>query len=165
MSSAKHWPLDVMPGSFDIPLNVSGFELRCCCSNDIIHQMADATLWYVNVNSLDPEVWGSNLYFSNVNWQLLSWLFIWNMPKLNAGRLHEWLVNIAYDSTKSLPEAIVTTSKAVNLTHWGRDKMAAIFQTTFSNAFSSVKMYEFRLRFHWGLFPMVQLTIFQHWFR
>ena len=43
--------------------------------------------------------------------------------------------------------------------------MAAIFQTTFSNAFSSVKMYEFRLRFHWGLFRMVQLTIFQHWFR
>ena len=43
--------------------------------------------------------------------------------------------------------------------------MAAIFQTTFSNAFSLVKMYEFRLIFHWGLFPMVQLTIFQHWFR
>ena len=51
------------------------------------------------------------------------------------------------------------------LTHWGRDKMAAIFQTTFSNAFSWVKMYEFRLRFHWSLFPRVQLTICQHWFR
>ena len=25
------------------------------------------------------------------------------------------------------------------LTHWGRDKMAAIFQTKFSNAFSSTK--------------------------
>ena len=29
------------------------------------------------------------------------------------------------------------------LSHWGRDKMAAIFQT-FSNAFSWMKMYEFR---------------------
>ena len=38
------------------------------------------------------------------------------------------------------------------LTHWGRDKMAAIFQTTFSNGFSGMKMYEFRLTFHWGLF-------------
>ena len=34
------------------------------------------------------------------------------------------------------------------LTHWGRDKMAAISQTTYSNAFSWMKLYEFRLRFH-----------------
>ena len=33
------------------------------------------------------------------------------------------------------------------LTHWGRDKMAAIFQMTFSNAFSRMKIYEFWLRF------------------
>ena len=51
------------------------------------------------------------------------------------------------------------------LTHWGRDKMVAIFQTTFSNAFSWMKMFKFRLRFHWSLFPRVQLTIFQHCFR
>ena len=51
------------------------------------------------------------------------------------------------------------------LTHWGQYKMAAIFQTTFSNAFSSMKMFKFRLQFHWSLFPRVQLTIFQHWFR
>ena len=51
------------------------------------------------------------------------------------------------------------------LTLWGRDKMAAIFQTIFSNEFSWMKMYEFRLRFHWSLFIRVQLTTFQHWFR
>ena len=34
------------------------------------------------------------------------------------------------------------------LTHWGRDKMAASFRTTFWNAFSSMKMYELRWRFH-----------------
>ena len=33
------------------------------------------------------------------------------------------------------------------LTHWGRDKMAAISQTTLSNHFSLMKMFEFRLRF------------------
>ena len=37
-------------------------------------------------------------------------------------------------------------------TRWGWDKMAAIFQTTFSNAFSWMKTNEFRLRFHWSLF-------------
>ena len=42
------------------------------------------------------------------------------------------------------------------LTHWW---------TTFSNAFSWMKMYEFRLRFYWSLFPGVQLTIFQYWFK
>ena len=46
-----------------------------------------------------------------------------------------------------------------------RDNMAAIFQTTFSNGFSWMKMYEFRLKFHWSLFLGVQLTIFQHRFR
>ena len=51
------------------------------------------------------------------------------------------------------------------LTHWGRDKIDAISQTTFSTAFSWMKIFEFRLKFHWSLFPRVQLTIFQHWFR
>ena len=37
------------------------------------------------------------------------------------------------------------------------------FQTKFSNAFSWMKMFEFRLRFHWSLFPRVQLTIFHDW--
>ena len=51
------------------------------------------------------------------------------------------------------------------LTHWNRDRMAAISQTTLSNAFSVMKMCGFQLRFHWILFPMVQLTIFHHWIR
>ena len=34
------------------------------------------------------------------------------------------------------------------LAHLGRDKMAAVSQTTLSNAFSQMKMLEFRLRFH-----------------
>ena len=50
-------------------------------------------------------------------------------------------------------------------THWGRDKMAAVAQTTLSNAFSWMKISEFRLRFHWSLFLREQLTIIQHWFR
>ena len=33
------------------------------------------------------------------------------------------------------------------LIHWGRDTMDAFWQTTFSNAFSWMKIYEFRLKF------------------
>ena len=51
------------------------------------------------------------------------------------------------------------------LTHWGRDVMAEISQKTFSSAFSWMKTFEFRLRFHWSLFPSVRLTVSQYWFR
>ena len=37
--------------------------------------------------------------------------------------------------------------------------------TTSPNTFPWMKMYEFQLKFHWSLFPRVQLTISQHWFR
>ena len=68
-------------------------------------------------------------------------------------------------------EAIIKTmmtqfSDAYNgLTHWDRDKMYAISQTTFSSVFSWMGIFWFRLKFHWSLFPRAQLTIFQHWFR
>ena len=48
------------------------------------------------------------------------------------------------------------------LTHWGRDEIDAILQTTFLNASSFMKMYEFWSKFHWFV-PRVQLTIFQDW--
>ena len=51
------------------------------------------------------------------------------------------------------------------LTHSGQDKLAVTLQTTFPNAFSLMKMYEFRLTFQLSLFLRVKLTIFQNWFR
>ena len=41
--------------------------------------------------------------------------------------------------------------------------MNAISQTTFSNEFSSMEIYEFWLKFHSSLFLGVQLTTFHHW--
>ena len=67
---------------------------------------------------------------------------------------HTWLAysfGVSLDSTQYRPWTA--------LTHWGRDKMAAISQTTFSNAFSWMNTYEFRIRFHWILFLMVEITI------
>ena len=50
-------------------------------------------------------------------------------------------------------------------THWGWDKMAAMSQTTFSNTFSLMKFILFLIEFHWNMFPGVELTLCQHWFR
>ena len=44
------------------------------------------------------------------------------------------------------------------------EKMATISQTTFSNALSWMKRFDFSLRFHWYLFLRDQLNITQHWF-
>ena len=46
-------------------------------------------------------------------------------------------------------------------THY-RDKMAAILLITFSNSFSGTQIVVFRFRFHWNLFPMVQLVRSHH---
>ena len=43
------------------------------------------------------------------------------------------------------------------LTHWGRDNMADILQTDLSNTWSCVKIITFCFKFHWILFPWVQL--------
>ena len=84
-------------------------------------------------------------------WDQITYLF----PKCNAYTIEicEWISNSPH--ILHMYDVIIDR---------GRDKMATIFQTTFSNAFSWMKIYQFRLRFHWGLFLGVQLTIFQHWF-
>ena len=50
-------------------------------------------------------------------------------------------------------------------THWDRDKMVVILQTTCSNALSSKKGLIFWFKFHWSLLLKSQLMICQHWFR
>ena len=68
--------------------------------------------------------------------------------------------------TSIIATAMCSTIFSIHyLTHWGRDKMHAITQATFSDAFSWIQIHEFRLRYHWSLFLRFELTIFQHWFR
>ena len=79
-------------------------------------------------------------------------------------------VQILFQDTVPLfntfPRLMLCTNYGDNeLTHWGRDQIDAMSQTTFSNAFSRMKMNEFRIGFHWSLFLRFELTIFQHWFR
>ena len=64
-----------------------------------------------------------------------------------------------------LPEPLRPLLAVWGLTHWGWDKMVTIFQTTFSNAFSWMKINKCWLRFQWSLFSRAQLSIFPYWFR
>ena len=46
------------------------------------------------------------------------------------------------------------------LTHWGRNRLDAILQRVFSNAFSSTEICKFQLKLYWSLFLKGR-----HWFR
>ena len=68
--------------------------------------------------------------------------------------------------TQTWHQSTDTQDAATGLsTHLPRDKMAAILQTIFSDAFLWLKSVVFWLKFHWCLFLRVQSTITQHWFR
>ena len=81
------------------------------------------------------------------------------------GQYLRWLARRWWPPSRLCAGHCLGNNPQSTLTHWGRDKMAAIFQTTFSNGFSWMKMFEFRFKFHWSLFLRVQSIIFQHWFR
>ena len=51
------------------------------------------------------------------------------------------------------------------LTHWGRDEMLTISQTSFLSAFPWMINSVFWFKCHWSLFLSVQFTICRHWFR
>ena len=52
--------------------------------------------------------------------------------------------DIAWTNVKQVVWCHMASLSRNKLTHWGRDKMAAIFQATFSNAFLWMKIYEYR---------------------
>ena len=72
----------------------------------------------------------------------------------------QWRIYASRDVSKFESPTVVSISMNINTLR--PRQMDAISQTTFSNTFSWMKMLESRLKFHWSLFPMVQLTIFQH---
>ena len=83
--------------------------------------------------------------------------------KFNFGLLFkEWrspstMAHVRFKSTPTWLETILWP-----LTHWGRNKMDDISQTTISKAFSWMKMFNFRFTFHGSLFLRFELIIFQH---
>ena len=51
------------------------------------------------------------------------------------------------------------------LTHWSGYIMTTMLQATISNAFYWLKTHGFQISFHLNIFPRIQLTTNQYWFR
>ena len=100
-------------------------------------------------------------------WVHPSWISVPAKDVGGSGRMRRgliWITMTVVEGNSPSPQlhtyTRVKTWKGSLLSHWGRDKMAAISQTIFSNAYS----WEFRLTFHRTLFLRVKLTILKRCF-
>ena len=85
-------------------------------------------------------------------------------PLLTLSPLENWPYAHAISSkTLRIPQYAVSL-RCTRLFHWGRDNMAAIFQTTFTFNISCMKIVLFSFECHWNVFAMIELT-WQHGFR
>ena len=91
-------------------------------------------------------------------WHYCNGTVLWRQV-LN-GHLWQHLLSSTFN-TQHLTSVLLANASA----HWGRDKMAATLQATFSTEFSWMKMYQFQLKFHWSFFLRAKLTLSPHWFR
>ena len=68
--------------------------------------------------------------------------------KLNVKQSRHAAIRSSHNITKRINSLGVGRCRCSNkLTHWGRDQIDAISQTTFSSAFSWMKMFQLRLKF------------------
>ena len=107
----------------------------------------------------------------NIWWSLYTGFFVMPCtgqlggPVLKAsGRVQNTPFGLG-DKSPKITDQHPAVGSVSQITHWGRDKIDAISQTTFSSAYSWMKMFEFQLIFHWSFFLRVQLSIFKYWFR
>ena len=94
--------------------------------------------WHFSVISVCPTQWRKHCQTSVYSLNMISSL---NMicTKPNCSNIR-WILCVLRSNT-------INTLRT--------RQMNAISQTTFSNGFSWMKMFEFRLKFHWSLFPRV----------
>ena len=135
--------------------------------------------WMIGLVSYRNVTFDVNRTVVKWNYNLKKWPSCWRVNTVLQARCqkHGWMDTLYEAMTLFLwnisqankIEDIVcksTTLESINTSiHWGRNKMAAISQTTFRNAFSWIKRCEIWFKFHFNLFPMVQVTIRLHLFR
>ena len=106
----------------------------------------------VPVNSPHKGQWRGAWMFSLISACINAWVNNREAGDLRRHRGH-------YDAIVMVSHCFALSKQwPIVLTYLRLDKMSAISQMTYSNAFSWMKMYEFRLSFHWSLFPMFELT-------
>ena len=124
------------------------------------------TICRFNISSAETVVFRKNV--DNTIADAATWMFMLSYIGLNRLRWMILQLPMRFKHVEIVIKYIVNVSKITarqRLTQISLDKVAAISQTTFSNAFSWMKSFVFRLKFHWSLFLKVQLIISQHWFR
>ena len=134
--------------SYKAVANLGGlnyWQMLLCVRANYILSGKSAYYQDVSNNQLDCETFGVFL------WHRLL-MYFWAMSQFGRAVSQQ---HIGY--APNIPKG--------HSTHWGRDNMAAILQTTCLDALSWMKILEIRFKFHWNLFPVVQLTIYLYWFR
>ena len=143
MPSRKWWPL-------------------CLCLNALKIKQAQRGLRNAGINPIMQNI-PFDMHIFCVNSLLYYYRFLLELFSMSTRIPHGCFIGT--EQNHMIGPSPVKSASRILLTHWGQDKMAAVSQTTLSNAFSWMKMLEFRLKFHWSLFLRVQLTISNHWFR
>ena len=157
------------------------FDKRVIIEFEYATQTNSALLWlYIHTYIIVVVVVVVSLFSSNVHSRITKYKLhdtciyhlLWNSlgvsyPVKNGGmsllkrRVGCW----RNSATEDLPVNPALCSKKATLTNLPLAQMAAISQTTFSQAFSWMKIHESRWRVHWRSFLRFELNIFQHWFR
>ena len=151
----------------------SQWEMVLLC-NDVSHWLGASLESALRMNSYAPAdiyMSFSKLHHSWFRWQPVShsvpshhlnrWDFVLITPPAKKKTAVQNKRVLKKESALQELDMICPSLERWVNTLWPRqDKMAPISQTTFSNAFSWLKMYKFQLRFHWSLFPRVKFTIF-----
>ena len=115
-----------------------------CRSSSVIIKFS-AKIW----TNASPEFKFKLLLYDDVSFSIgevtssLCMVAIQAYAELNRSQEAVPFVTSVYNGIQDCPGCVIQLWW-VTLTHWGLDKMAAIFRTTFSNKFFWMKMYEFR---------------------
>ena len=138
-----------------VPFGASNSMLLICIQKLFLISLVKTMSLKGRVNDLMMYIYSED---KELKFVLVCWLGVGQQAWL----LFVPLSHLAICDEWSVDNDILPAIKGV-LNSW--TKWPLLRQTTISDAFSWMKMVEFRFDFHWKLFPGVQLLMLQHWFR
>ena len=131
--------------------------LQCCTKPSICHVRCDVcAVLFVSNTEICSLV---TLYVKSRLLKLSSLSIILPLTPVNPV-MSVCSIQLVQNRVPDIYRCTTPALKGIILNPLPLDKVAVISQTTFSNAFSWMKSFIFRLKFHWSLFQSVQ-----HWLR
>ena len=132
------------------------FYMKCFTHAALCILKGDVTLRILSTDA-------SGCFFTNVTFTAVTEIGIRGQFSEKLSYIH-WVQLVFRSSYSELTSLYISTPYIHVKYEYIIPFMIWTLQTTFSNV-SSKKVFEFRLQFHWSLFPRVQLIVSQHWFR